>query len=146
MNNEEKLSAIESGLRIRLPEDYKSTLLDFPLTGDGEEPLLYEDLDLIYRVNREFRESGFRGNNWPESLFVIGGNRAGDVYFVDLARDDSPVFAITHEMEQFDPEEIDRFRQGFSFSSWVGELMSGQEWYREVRRKRATKKWWQFWI
>lgn len=146
MKKTEQLTRIEGELKIQLPEDYRSTMLDFPLQGDGTEPLLYEDLHLVLRVNREFRDGGFRGRPWPPSLFVVGGNRAGDVYFIDTERENSPVFAVTSEMEMFNIDELDRFRQGFTFSTWVGELMSGQDWYREVKRSREKKKWWQFWI
>lgn len=146
MNKTDQLNLIEAELKIRLPEDYRKTMLEFPLQEDGTEPLLYEDLEQVLRVNRKFKKSGFRGEALPPSVFVVGGNRAGDVYFIDTERENSPVFAVTSEMESFDVDDLERFRHGFTFSTWVGELMSGQDWYREVQRSRKKKKWWQFWI
>lgn len=146
MNKTEQLNLIEAELKIRLPEDYWETMRKFPLQEDGSEPLLYEDLEQVLCVNRKFKRSGFRGETLPSSLFVVGGNRAGDIYFIDTERENSPVFAVTSEMESFDVADLERFRHGFTFSTWVGELMSGQDWYREVQRSREKKKWWQFWI
>lgn len=145
-NIELQLAEVESSLDIILPQSYREVMLDFPLSGDGEEQLLYDDPALVLDLNNRLRNEGFRGSNWPGSLLVIGGNAAGDLYFLDLARETSPVFAVTHEMEGFDPAEIDRFVQSPSFPQWVDELLTGQDWYNEVRRQRANKKWWQFWI
>ena len=143
---EDVLGRMELEFAVNLPREYREAITDFPLTGDGQEPLLFENPDSIHAINRRYREEGFRGCLWPPELFVIGGNSVGDVYFLDLSREISPVFAVTYDMEGFDPAAIDRLIQSASFSQWVEELSLGQDWFREVQERRRGKKWWQFWI
>ena len=140
------LDEMEAEFGIVLPPAYRDAMLQYPLAGDGQEPLLHADVAVVRAANQCVRERGFRGSDWPSSLFIVGGNQAGDVYFIDLSRDPSPVFAVTHEMEGFEPHDIDRFVQSQTFSIWVEELVSGQEWFREVQERRRRKRWWQFWI
>ena len=141
-----RFEQMESEFGLRLPCDYREVIADFPLTGDGQEALLYKDLDTVIVINRKNREEGYRGCRWPAKFFVIGGNTSGDLYFLDLGREVSPVFAVTHEMDGFDPDTIDRLVQSASFRQWVEELSLGQEWFREVLARRSSKQWWQFWI
>ena len=139
------LDRIEQQLELRLPADYRALVLAYPagLGASGPDYELLDDADQLIAINRLFREQGFFGMPWPSHFFCFGGDGSGNEYYLDLRREPSPVHFADHEATLYE-------EQWPSLDVWLAERRREQvEWEEEVRereRRKASKRWWQFWI
>jgi hypothetical protein len=102
----EALARIEEILHLRLPEWYRSAMLSYrPLNPmDGE--ILVNDAVELTNVNLELRRDGFFDMAWPGHYLWIGGDGAGNGYFLDLQQKGTAVFFADHEARRYVQEEV----------------------------------------
>jgi len=139
------LDRIERELGIRLPGEYRALVLTYPLGlgPSGPDYELLDDAGEIIAVNRRLREDGFFGMPWPAHFFSFGGDGSGNEYYLDLRKEPSPVYFADHEGTLYS-------EQWPSLDAWLAERIREQaDFEKEQRRRaerRATKRWWEFWV
>jgi cell wall assembly regulator SMI1 len=139
------LDRIERELGIRLPSDYRALVLTYPagLGASGPDYELLDDASQLIALNRLFREQGFFDLPWPPHFYSFGGDGNGNEYYLDLRKEPSAVYFADHEGSLYS-------EQWPSLEAWLTERRQEQaEWEEEARRRatrKATKRWWQFWI
>src|SRR5919106_6101420 len=126
---QDDLSKIERELNIRLPEEYRRVMVDYPFASSSfaQDCELPDDPDRVIESNRQLRREGFFGQPWPQSRFSFGGDGSGNEYYLDLKQSPSPVFLADHEGSDVEVEAPD-------FGSWVGDrAREYAKWEREDR-------------
>ena len=102
MLSDSDLLEIETALNCKLPESFKSFMRDYPKalvdtgptydTPDGpwtERPC---DNELTNRAEVIIALTKARPAEWPTTRIVIGENGCGDLFGIDTAIEDSPVY------------------------------------------------------
>ncbi len=119
------IDRIEWALRIRLPRDYKETVLNFPVRqhlGSDDSPL-FDDPGAIIEQNRQYRE-GFAGMPpWPSHFYFIGDDGAASCYLLDLNQSPSPVFLADHGNIQHISKEADTLNE--FVATYIASLKAG---------------------
>jgi hypothetical protein len=139
------LDRVERELGIRLPGDYRALVLAYPteLGSSGPDYELLDAPEQLIAINRRLREQGFFGLPWPAHYFSFGGDGSGNEYYLDLHKAPSPVYFADHEGSVYQ-------EQWPSLQAWLTERLREQaEWEieeQERARRKAMKRWWQFWI
>lgn len=124
------IEQLQTDFEILLPTPLRELLLDYPaalsaLTRADEswvhEHELVADAALLTELNHEVRLEPIvdtQGNrfDWPEQLFVIGENGAGDYYCVDI-EESEPV--VIH----FDQLSVEFYEIEDSLDEYVAMLM-----------------------
>lgn len=103
----EQLDAIESALGLKLPAEYRRASLAFPFRPIGRDWVhwFFDRPDWVIGESRTpLRDGDYDLAGWHGSFVVIGESAAGDLYFIDAARDDSPVFILLHETHALEEE------------------------------------------
>lgn len=173
MTTSESVLELERHLGSRLPEEFRSWLLDseapYPIPSDvnipdecpwidevsmllGAEQILADSLQ-----QKELLEEGVK--NIPSKTLRIGENEMGDHYLLSLRPDDfGSVYFYFHETAN--PEEDDNsgiFTLSDSFTSWLSSLSrkdpdpSIPDWDRtreeqlQMIPSKPSKRWWQVW-
>lgn len=106
------LREIEKRYDIRLPAEYCSLVLEYPvLEHESEqrylEETIYRTLKGVVIDNDFFRNEddgpvksrAFREHGWKPSYFVVGSDGCGNYYFLDTAKKPAPVYFFDHEHE-----------------------------------------------
>ena len=173
MTPSESVLELERHLGLRLPEDFRSWLLDpeapYPVPSDvnipDESPWI-DEVSMLYAAEqllsdflqqKELLEAGAK--DFPSKTLLIGGNEMGDHYLLSLRPNDfGSVYFYFHETAS--PEEDDDpgiYPLSESFTSWLPTLSRKEpdpdapDWDRiheEQRQKflaTLRKRWWQFW-
>lgn len=141
----EDLDRIERELGVRLPGDYRALVLTYPvgLGASGPDYELLNDPGELIALNREYRERGFFGLPWPAHFFCFGGDGSGNGYYLDLRKEPSPVHFADHEGSLYSEEWP-------SLAAWLAErLREAAEFEieeRERARRKANRRWWEFWL
>jgi len=76
---------IEKETGISLPQHYVDLVVNYPdELAETEAPDygLLDDPDEVIRANRDVREQGYFGEQWPLQYFIIGQNGCGDYYVI----------------------------------------------------------------
>jgi hypothetical protein len=137
---EADVTRIESELNVRLPADYRGLLLDPPFAplDEGRVYWLYDDPDTVIAATRFPLNEFYDGKGWIPSYLAIGETAMGDQYLIDLDRSPSPVFCLSHETHEVEPDypDLPAFVAG-----WNEELATARRHRRPIRRGR----WWKFW-
>jgi hypothetical protein len=94
-------------------------------------------------LNQYYREEGFFGVPWPPHYWGVGDDGGGNAYLLDLSQTPAPVLYADHETGEFSTEAPD-------FPTWVRQLHQElaalkADAQRQMER-RASRRWWQFWI
>ncbi|MCG6156693.1 SMI1/KNR4 family protein [Rubinisphaera margarita] len=79
------IAAIERALGFSVPLAYSNVVTNYPpALADTEAPDfgLFDDPTLVIDANREVRENGYFGEQWPDQYVIIGENGCGDCYVV----------------------------------------------------------------
>ena len=95
-----EVNKIEKELNIELPGHYKALVTDYPTELiDTEAPdfALLDSPQEIINENREVKENGYFGEEWPERYFIIGHNGCGDYYVISLGTATFSVGFSDHE-------------------------------------------------
>lgn len=95
---------IESGLGVRLPNDYKALVTNYPpeLFEHSSDFDLMDDPERVITINQELRTGPFYGIRWPEDYFAIGENGCGDYHCLDLSGRSPGVLFFDHETRRFE--------------------------------------------
>ena len=144
------IESVEQALGLVFPAAYKQGLLDYPFARDSHPYRwdLFGSAERIVDENRCRRQDGFFGRPWPAHHLIFGGNGAGNLYFLDLARRDSPVFEADHEVTAA-RGQLATVEVALSIAAWVDLVRAeeaafeAEEQARAERRRRRT--WWQVW-
>lgn len=136
---EAQLQTIERELGVQLPEDYRETSLDFPFQPVGNDWVywMYDTPDRVIGATRYPLEDGnYDKANWKASYIVIGESASGDLYFLDTALDDSPIYCLSHEDHAMTTEweHIDEFVADCIFTEQALERKAMQDERRGHRR------------
>jgi SMI1-KNR4 cell-wall len=173
MTTSDSVLELERHLGLRLPEDFRSWLLDpeapYPVPSDvnipdestwidevsmllGAEQILSDSLQ-----QKELLDAGVK--DFPSKTLRIGDNEMGDHYLLSLrANDFGSVYFYFHETAN--PEEDDDsgiYILSESFTSWLSTLSRKEpnpnipDWDR-IREEQLqkilstpSKRWWQVW-
>lgn len=96
------LKRIGSSLRLILPASYKEMTLNHPdPLGELGTWYLWSDAERVIQGNEEVRATGFYGQEWPHSWFVLGGDGSGCLHFMETAPADGRVHYA--DFNDFDP-------------------------------------------
>ena len=135
-----ELQSLQSALGLKLPDEYRQALLEYPLPRDlhSTEMWLLDNLTELRDLNDGWRKMGR-----PPALVVIGEDGGEESYVLDTRTPPYPVLAYSYETDDVEP-----------YASSFQEFLERQR--REFRdieldRQRmaeayANKRWWQFWI
>ena len=144
------ISSLENGLGVNLPASYREVLQNYPfgLDSGAAEWDLYATSEQIKAENKEYRTGGFFGQPWPKHYLVIGGDGAGNPYFLDLSQEKSPVYMADHETTSSE-DRLAVNREADDIEVYVRrvaeiEREAEQEW-RFMQEQRRNAKWWQIW-
>lgn len=147
----EDVSKIEVELGLTLPVDYQQALLHYPFAPetDAYYYTLFGDAEYLVDANRAYREGGFFGQDWPPHYLVVGDDGAGNVYFLDLVRESSPVFFADHEITSAS-DSLAVTEEAPNIGAWVQQVRQQQmetdaEEQEEIER-HWNRRWWQFWL
>jgi SMI1 / KNR4 family (SUKH-1) len=113
------LARIKAELAIHLPNGYSTVLLEDPFKGEAQE--FYGEADEILKQTKWNRDEGFFGLEWPDNYLVVGDDGAGNQYFIDLNRPESPVFFVDHEYAAVD-NKWEITEEAASVRHWVARL------------------------
>jgi hypothetical protein len=114
-----EVAAVESALSVTLPGHYRWFLLAYPqplldnkrdLGWVHEAPAerqLYNSPSRLIELNRDVRLPGTpwvgeAGEPWPDNYFVIGDDKCGNYWCVDLHADDPGVWFYDHDLGAFE--------------------------------------------
>lgn len=146
----EDVSKIELEIGLALPADYQQVLLRYPFASEGNAYCdeLFGDAGYLIDTNRAYREGSFFGQTWPRHYLIIGDDGAGNVYFLDLARESLSVFVADHETTSA-RNYLAVSEEAPSLGALVQQIRRQQaeakaEEQEEVERHR-NRRWWQFW-
>jgi hypothetical protein len=135
---EADLNLVEPGLGQRLPADYRRVMLAYPFPQDSApaEYALLDDPVRVLEENLSYRTHGFFDIPWPSHWFAVGGDGAGNVYYLDLASDPSPVYLADHETGGCE-------RVATDLDAWVHQLKVAEEEHQleEERSRRGLLAW-----
>lgn len=146
---DEDFRRIEQALSIKLPADYRPVVerraRDLRENEEVDGGFTCDPAWLIDR-NLYFRETGFRGENWPSHYFLIGDGHSGNVFYLDLKAAPPSVFEWCRETSE-------RTKRATSIEAWALERIKIAQTSRAeeaLRRSRfskleRTRRWWQFW-
>lgn len=132
------LDEIESKLKISLPDFYKQTMLNYPFKSDSfaNEFSLTTDIEQIIGINSTF--------DYSEKKFAVGSDGGEWSFYVKLNSDDKVYI--------FDLEEshIHNTVCANSWEDYLKKIIKEEEEIEkemeEAKKRKANKKWWQFWI
>jgi len=126
----ESIRIIESRFKIVLPSFYKDVLVEYPFSPldelDFVEDNLLRECDWLIDSNRELRESGFFGKQWPNHFFAIGHDGFGNYYFLNLHENDEAVYIADHE-ENFNHNNISDMELASSMKEYVEICLEEQQ-------------------
>jgi hypothetical protein len=141
----EAFTRIERAFGVRLPEWYRASLVQYPLSEADES--LYSDEESIVRANEELRRDGWWDMPWPQEFFAIGDTGCGDTYFIVPSTGDRRVFIADHEGGPAPSyQNLGEMVESDSFEKFIRERQETIVAAAEIVERRKNKKWWQFWI
>lgn len=141
---ETDLDRIEAALRVRLPPEYRATLLDYPLPPDPDSSGLWlvDDATDVIESTRHFRVSPPASGNWSDNYLYLGSDGGEEAYFLDLGRTPATVLTYEHETGRLRSEAPD-------LATWIQTLRVAftevQDDARSMAARRRDKPWWAFW-
>ena len=93
------LDRLEHVRGIRLPDDYRATMLAYPFPPDHEAAAfdLPPDIDTILALQLEPDEAEGPDGPWPRHYVVIGSDGGEEAYVLDVSREPAPVLAYYFE-------------------------------------------------
>lgn len=128
---------IEESLGIKLPEYYKKVVLDNPLSPERiSERLninipnpydiktfkkdsyearmisifcdtLYDDPDMVIKLNNRLRGKGLKGKLWMKNLFAISCMYNKEYYFINLDEDEENIYLANNKKDwEYTPENL----------------------------------------
>lgn len=138
----EQLDQIEVALGFPLPREYRAMSQAFPFAPLGND-WVYWFLDDPARVIAETKaplvDGDYSMSNWQPSYLAIGYSACGDVYFLDAARADSPVFCLSHEDHSITEDWPSLAAFG---TEWQTAVANHESWQRQERA--ASRAWWRW--
>lgn len=173
MTPSESIHELERQLGLRLPEDFRSWLLDpgapYQVPSDVNIPdespwidevsMLYgaEQILSDYLQQRELLEAGVQ--DFPSGTLVIGDNEMGDHFLLSLRPGDfgSVCFYFHETANPAEDDDSGIYSLSQSFTSWLSTLSRKEpdpnvpDWDR-IREEQLqkilstpSKRWWQLW-
>lgn len=118
--NESDFIKIERELNIILPEAYKKLLLNYPFLEEKykfQQGSLISNVDVIIKINAEYRNNGFNKKEWKNNFFIFG-TVADLVYFINLGNNDNAIYSISPE-NKYNPKYIKNHKTHDSFEQFV---------------------------
>jgi hypothetical protein len=94
------LAPVALSVLPKMPENYRTVALNPAFAAKRNESAywLYDNPERIIRETRFPLEDGqYAGANWRETFLAIGQSAFGDLYLLDIALADSPVYLLSHE-------------------------------------------------
>lgn len=91
----EELDHIEQELRLTLPDDYRSFMLEYPFAEHSRpSDELYGSAMYVVRQNREARDEVADSEFWKETYLVSGVVGLDTYYVIDCAKSPTPVLQV----------------------------------------------------
>jgi hypothetical protein len=140
------LDEIEGRFHIHLPRAYRECIA----LMDDLEPTIGEvfdtDLATLIEENESVRRNGFFGLDWPNHYFVLGGNGAGDLYYLDTTEQERPrVYQAGHERPTLRMEQVEFYRDSRLIIFFVAWRESYKNGLKGCNKPKSPRHWWQFW-
>ena len=136
---EAELRLIEERLGYSLPEEYNSTVLNYPFAADSfaNEFMLLDNVDAVVELNEAGVEIGD-----VERPFFVGSDGGEEWFFIDASKEESPVFVF----------QLESGKHHIRAGTWGGYLEEIRTAHAEIeadeeaaRQRKLTKQWWEFW-
>jgi hypothetical protein len=111
--------AIESGLGVKLPPEYRQLLARYPseLFQSVAAFELYDDPRFVINETMDFRVNGFGGKSRsPGEVLVIGDDGCGTYCCLDMSQEPATVVGYDHETDSYT-------EFAWSLDGWVKSLM-----------------------
>lgn len=141
------LAHLEAELGIRLHEDYRKLLLEYPFKEDVWE--LMDDPTALLEENISLREADRWGFRWEEYFFWIGNDGLGGFYFLNCRDAHCTVYYLDHGTPAKTIDNHDLLVP-CPLREFVDDCKKGEaefERYEAERQQRMeSRQWWQFWI
>ncbi|MEQ8685654.1 MAG: hypothetical protein RIE86_10185 [Imperialibacter sp.] len=133
-----EIDSIERQLKIKLPDYYVKTMLDYPFPADSfaAELSLCTNVKSILDNNCVFQPA--------ERSFAVGSDGGEFIYYVKLDGEEKVYIYDFERSHVHNSVEADTWA-GFLHSLSLQEEELNKDELLEEKRKR-NKKWWQFWI
>lgn len=136
---EEELTQIESHLGLKLPEFYRSTMLNypFPVNSFADEFLLTNYLEQVLELNHQPVECSGIGRP-----FLVGSDGGEELYYIDLQNLESPVYTLQLETGK-------HFQKAENWTQYLhrieADLKEIEDDEQREQERKASKRWWEFW-
>ncbi|MBI3417236.1 MAG: SMI1/KNR4 family protein [Verrucomicrobia bacterium] len=134
---DEELSAtelhfIERRLKITLPDTYQKVMSEYPFAHNSftAEFVLMNGVENLLEAAQTHTE--------PSNSFCIGSDGEGTIYFIDLFRPNSPVFAHNRRMALLYEEAAD-------INDFVGRCLKAEKAIERRKKKDSPMNWWKIW-
>jgi hypothetical protein len=142
---QQDLSRIERALNLRLPRGYRELMLHYPFPPDScaADCLLPDNPDTLIEHNRGPDPHHLFGDRPgpgppPGNYFMIGSDCGEEWYYIDISRDQSPVFKLDLECKTLTVEAA-------NLTEYVAQCWATEAEVRQDEETMARKRWWQFW-
>ena len=133
----DELTKLERKLDVKLPEEYKKTLLNYPFEKDSfaYTCMLMADVNILIEWNSE-------SESLVKNGFMIGGDGGEESYYIDLYDEHHPVFSFDMETDK----TVLFAKNIADYLAKIIEIEKNIELDEElVKKRRENSKWWEFW-
>ena len=142
--NKNEIMMIEKELNISLPELYKKTIENNPLSDKNRYSFvydsLYDDANEIIKMNINLRDNGLQNKKWPINLFAIGTNGVNCYYFIVLdEKDDGNIYFISDE-EKYNPQKVNKHLFKKSYDNFIEHMVFMQNLLNRRKDEIESKK------
>ena len=110
----EDIMKIEASLEIKLPDSYKSIMIDFPVPAyaNNTETALWDNADALIGLNLRLRNREKYREPWPHNFFALGEIKSS-IDAVDLNDDDDL------KVYWFEGQHVDLDGLSLSLDDWL---------------------------
>ncbi len=136
--NPGEVKYIEDSLGIKLPDYYKSTILQYPYPKDSfaDEFLLPNNPDVVVENNNDCLIEDTK----DATPFIIGNDGGEELYYINVKDKKSNIYVYYLEIKKSEVKS----------DTWPDYLREIDENLKEIeddeRVLEKNKKWWQLWI
>ena len=138
---ESDFDAIESNLRIVLPDSYRKIMMAYPFDGlPPADSHLPDNAAFLCSFNQQIRSDQIYGPRWDQKYYAIGASSDGDAYFIDTRLENSPVFRASQQHQTTKLISNSLMYWANQLVSWYVDfdVTNAEQVYREITRSLSA--------